>query len=591
MDPPAQYEESSIIDTAEDTGLVGEPPPPAGTTATGSTTHDPARTGGGDAPPPPSGITQGTKPAGISDVSVGNNTVVDIPFAPDVVHISPGQLRSEEQIKEVQKLWKRRIINCSVAGVVVALVLGVSLGVFCGLGRCSASKSNQPLATTPASSSSPKQPFDEAKFASLVKKVEADAKELARQVEELYKKRCDVGHLSTCVESNYDHCLSSLPDVACLSDQAFRTEDCGSHETCSALYSYSASSVTLPLDKIDTVDGNPTDPLVVETICFTKDLDDYFKTKQAEDAEFWQEFGGQPSARFFGSTTGALRVYPARYFSECGSFDPRIRPWYAAAGSGPKNIIMVLDTSGSMATNNRIGLMKEAAHRVINTAGIADRIALVFFNDTIRAITDKGALFDGTDASKLILNEAVESVQARGGTNIMGAFEKAFDILDYSTAVELVVECNTAILFLTDDGKLDSTPHDEVIAMVNTRLLASRQKLSNRPIYLFTYSIENPEVDKLPAKLACSLPDSGIWTRIDSTENIVDSLSNFYKFFALGLGNDVNEDFVAWVEPYSKQLISLLNDVSYIQFLTNFFQLSRMDPWQCDRDNGFGSGL
>jgi hypothetical protein len=314
MDPPAQYEEPSIIDTAGDSSLVaGEPPPaPAGTTTAGSTQEPPATGGGGDAQP--SGVTQqGTKPTGISDGSVGvNNTNApaveddNIPFAPDVTHISPSQLRSEQQIKIVKKLWKRRIIiGCSVAGVVV-VALGVSLGVFCGLGRCSASRNNKkPLAKpdeSSSSSSSPQQPFDEAKFDRLVKKVENDALDLARQVEELYQKRCDVGHLSTCVQSNYDHCLSILPDVACLADQAFRTPDCGSHETCSALYSYSVSTVTLPQDKINTVDGNPTDPQVVETICFTKDLDDYFETKEAEDAEFWKEFGGQPSWQHNGST-------------------------------------------------------------------------------------------------------------------------------------------------------------------------------------------------------------------------------------------------------------------------------------------------
>jgi von Willebrand factor type A domain len=249
---------------------------------------------------------------------------------------------------------------------------------------------------------------------------------------------------------------------------------------------------------------------------------------------------------------------------------------------------MVLDTSGTMATSNRIELLKDAAHRVINTTGIADRIAVVFFNDTVRNITtDEGLMFDGTDANKQILSEAVESLHAKGGTNITGAFEKAFDILDDSAEVELFVDCNTAILFLTD-GRPDtgSTPHDEVIDMVKTRLLASKKKLGDRPIYLFTYSIQNPGVDGLPAKLACSFPDNGIWTRIDTDENIVDSLSNFYKFFALGLGNDVNKDFVAWVEPYRKQEIS-----SSIQCLTNFFNFFRMEAWQCDRDNGFGSGL
>jgi hypothetical protein len=34
--------------------------------------------------------------------------------------------------------------------------------------------------------------------------------------------------------------------------------------------------------------------------------------------------------------------------NQWGTFDPRFRPWYSAAASGPKNVVMVIDVSGSM---------------------------------------------------------------------------------------------------------------------------------------------------------------------------------------------------------------------------------------------------
>ena len=36
------------------------------------------------------------------------------------------------------------------------------------------------------------------------------------------------------------------------------------------------------------------------------------------------------------------------------TYDPRVRPWYVGASSGPKDVIIVLDTSGSM---NSLGRM------------------------------------------------------------------------------------------------------------------------------------------------------------------------------------------------------------------------------------------
>ena len=36
------------------------------------------------------------------------------------------------------------------------------------------------------------------------------------------------------------------------------------------------------------------------------------------------------------------------------NYDPRVRPWYVAASSGPKDVILVLDTSASMDNNGRL---------------------------------------------------------------------------------------------------------------------------------------------------------------------------------------------------------------------------------------------
>ena len=58
----------------------------------------------------------------------------------------------------------------------------------------------------------------------------------------------------------------------------------------------------------------------------------------------WQYFGGQE--------TGLFAQYPASIKTQCwcDGYDPRYRPWYAAAVTGPKDFVMVLDVSGSMKT-------------------------------------------------------------------------------------------------------------------------------------------------------------------------------------------------------------------------------------------------
>lgn len=50
---------------------------------------------------------------------------------------------------------------------------------------------------------------------------------------------------------------------------------------------------------------------------------------------------------YYGSSNGVFRMYPAatdKCVDNDSTYDPRVRPWYVAASSGPKDIVLVLDT-------------------------------------------------------------------------------------------------------------------------------------------------------------------------------------------------------------------------------------------------------
>ena len=105
----------------------------------------------------------------------------------------------------------------------------------------------------------------------------------------------------------------------------------------------------------------------------------------------WQYFGGQE--------TGLFAQYPAsiKTMCWCDEYDPRYRPWYAAAVTGPKDMIFVLDASGSMrdkvevkeinengeeevVEKERLEIMKEAAIAQLNTATFSDFIQVVVYS-------------------------------------------------------------------------------------------------------------------------------------------------------------------------------------------------------------------
>ena len=76
---------------------------------------------------------------------------------------------------------------------------------------------------------------------------------------------------------------------------------------------------------------------------------------------------------YFGSSDGVLFNFPGSLWdanvedARCGvDYDSRLRPWQMTAATGPKNVVLILDTSGSMGMNGRLESMKTAAKKVVD---------------------------------------------------------------------------------------------------------------------------------------------------------------------------------------------------------------------------------
>ena len=75
-----------------------------------------------------------------------------------------------------------------------------------------------------------------------------------------------------------------------------------------------------------------------------------------------------------------FRSYPAG--AKAGDYDPRLRPWYTIAANGPKDVVVVVDVSGSMSSNNRMDLTKNALKAVVGSLAPTDRLGLVEFSSS-----------------------------------------------------------------------------------------------------------------------------------------------------------------------------------------------------------------
>ena len=94
--------------------------------------------------------------------------------------------------------------------------------------------------------------------------------------------------------------------------------------------------MSLPAAVTDGPVDNPTDPEIIESACYSRLAEPYMIEKYENDEEFWAKYNAQPSWTYFGAHNGLFRKIPATHQEQCGSYDPRKRPWFVAASSGPK---------------------------------------------------------------------------------------------------------------------------------------------------------------------------------------------------------------------------------------------------------------
>ncbi|HKE15959.1 MAG TPA: VWA domain-containing protein [Kofleriaceae bacterium] len=89
----------------------------------------------------------------------------------------------------------------------------------------------------------------------------------------------------------------------------------------------------------------------------------------------------------------------------------------------PLNLVVVVDTSGSMAEDDRIGFARAGLNTLIDELGDGDRVGLVTFSDDV---TVRASLTEPSDRDAL--HAAADSLEASGGTNLHDGLERGFQL-------------------------------------------------------------------------------------------------------------------------------------------------------------------
>ncbi|XP_077040900.1 inter-alpha-trypsin inhibitor heavy chain H4 [Agelaius phoeniceus] len=181
----------------------------------------------------------------------------------------------------------------------------------------------------------------------------------------------------------------------------------------------------------------------------------------------------------------------------------------------PKNVIFVIDRSGSM-TGRKIEQTRDALLKILQDLRQEDHFSFITFNHKV--VEWKSSLLPATEENVASAAALVQTLAARGGTDISGALLAAVGMLDKH---EGLPESSVSMIILLTDGQPTSGERNVEVIQENV------QKAINGKYALFCLGFGFDVSYKFLEKMALS--NGGIARRIYENADAALQLQGFYQ--------------------------------------------------------------
>lgn len=146
-----------------------------------------------------------------------------------------------------------------------------------------------------------------------------------------------------------------------------------------------------------------------------------------------------------------------------------IPPAGLAASPKPRDVVVLLDRSGSMGGWKMVAARRAAA-RLIDALDVRDRFAALAFDNSVEGHDGvQGGLHPATDRARFAAVSWLARIEARGGTELTGALDRAFALLSGTE------DDRERILVLVTDAQIGDEDHllkRHAAALRRTRVIA-----------------------------------------------------------------------------------------------------------------------
>nr|XP_034192789.1 voltage-dependent calcium channel subunit alpha-2/delta-3 isoform X1 [Osmia lignaria] len=319
----------------------------------------------------------------------------------------------------------------------------------------------------------------------------------------------------------------------------------------------SFSSVHIPTNVYDL------SPAVAEDIKKTEILDNIFRQNYESDpALSWQ---------YFGSVTGMLRQYPAMQWrtnptennedaeeeeedddddgeGEEGAdiYDCRVRSWFIEAATCSKDMVILMDTSGSMTGMGKT-IARTTVNAILDTLSNNDFVTVLSYtNETYDMVPCfKDMLIQATPENVDTFKKSLMDVKTEGLANLTEAFNRAFGLLKIyreTRGCDADTPCNQLIMLVTDGVPGNLT---EVFRTWNWK-----DNDTHIPVRVFTYLL-GKEVTKVREIQWMACLNRGYYTHVHTQEEIREQVLKYIPVVArpMVLQDDVHP--VVWTHAYT----------------------------------------
>uniref|UniRef100_A0A8K9Y559 Calcium voltage-gated channel auxiliary subunit alpha2delta 4 n=1 Tax=Oncorhynchus mykiss TaxID=8022 RepID=A0A8K9Y559_ONCMY len=269
------------------------------------------------------------------------------------------------------------------------------------------------------------------------------------------------------------------------------------------------------------------DPGILNGVYMSEALNDVFVDNFQKDPTLtWQ---------YFGSATGFFRLYPGIAWTpdENGvvTFDCRNRNWYIQAATSPKDIIIVVDVSGSM-KGLRLTIAKHTINTILDTLGENDFVNVIAYSDYVQYVEPcfKGTLVQADLDNREHFKLLVEELQVKGEGKVKKAMKESFKILNEGSL------CNQAIMLITDGAMED---YEEVFQEFNW---------PERRVRVFTYLIGREVTFADTVKwIACN--NKGYYTHVSTLADVQENVMEYLHVLSRPMVINHDHDII-WTEAY-----------------------------------------